>query len=411
MVKDGYWRLDPRRLRLPRRTARLRLTLLYTALFLFCGATLLGITYALEWTAARSIPALAPGGPSIVQGSGGAPAHASGSMSCAGTGAAQCQIFSAGRDAAIGQLPVVSAIALGCMTLVAGGAGWVVAGRVLRPVRTMTDTTRRISADNLHLRLAIPGPDDELKDLGDTIDGLLARLETSFDAQRRFVANASHELRTPLAMMRTSLDVAMAKPGGASPELQVLAPKLREGLARAEALLEGLLILARAQHGALLGASSVSLGDLARTAVGAHAEAAVKMRILVQPTLGEARVRGNEALLRRMVDNLLDNAIRYNEPGGWVSVETDTFEGNARLRVENGGDPLPPDEVTEMAQPFRRIRGDRTSRDGFGLGLSIVAAIAAAHGGSVELEARSAGGLGVLVTLPMDPGEDRGRPG
>jgi signal transduction histidine kinase len=381
-------------------------------LFLLCGAALLGITYALELTTPpiAIVPIhSAPPGPLLGSGSGHAAPGATNTDHCSrDSSGTQCQVFSAGRAAAIAQLPVVSAIALGCMTLVSGGLGWVVAGRVLRPVRTMTQTTRRISADNLHLRLAMPGPDDELKDLGDTIDGLLARLETAFEAQRRFVANASHELRTPLAMMRTSLDVTMAKPGPAPPELQALAPKLREGLARAEALLEGLLMLAGAQRGALPQASAVSLDRLTRTALDARTEAATRMRLQVRPVLGEARVRASDTLLSQMVENLLDNAIRHNEPGGWIEVRTDTVDGRARLVVENGGQRLWQNEVDDLTQPFRRLGGDRTNQEGFGLGLSIVAAIASAHRGSLDLLARPEGGLRALVSMPADRDEDQG---
>ena len=225
---------------LPRRTVRLHLTLLYSSLFLASGVGLLAMTYVLV---AQRIS-----GPFSLNISGGAPP--SGTPSRASTSPV-AQLLRAQAAADLDQFLVQSGIALAIMAVVAIVLGWVVAGRVLRPLQTMTATTRQISEENLHERLALQGPPDELKDLGDTIDGLLARLEAAFDAQRRFVANATHELRTPLTMMRTSLDVAVGKPGPVPPEVNVLAGKLREGLDQADRLVESFLALARAQQGAL----------------------------------------------------------------------------------------------------------------------------------------------------------------
>jgi hypothetical protein len=265
----------------------------------------------------------------------------------------------------------------------------------------MTATTRQISEANLHERLALPGPPDELKDLGDTIDGLLARLEAAFDAQRRFVANASHELRTPLTMMRTSLDVAVGKPGPVPPEVTILAGKLREGLDQADRLVESFLALARAQQGSLTNLASVSLPQLVAAALAAHSKAMADRGLEVRQSLGEADVIGSETLLARLVENLIDNAIRYNPPGGFIAVAT-TIDGTvARLVVASGGPLLDERKVQELGQPFQRLGADRTTSDrGQGLGLSIVAAIAAAHDGSLGLHARPEGGLRVVITLP-----------
>ena len=397
-VGSGYLRHDRSPFRLPRWTVRLRLTLLYAGLVLLSCVALLVITYFLERSTtfgnlqrvlsgiAAAVP---PGGPAL--GSAG---------SCVATpnGGEECQSFV--QAAAISQFVPAAAIALGCMVLISAGLSWFVAGRVLRPLQTMTQTTRHISSDNLHLRLSVQGPEDELKDLGDTIDGLLQRLERAFESQRRFIANASHELRTPLTMMRTSLDVAMAKPEPISPQLQALAPKLRAGLSRAEALLESLFVLAQAQHGALPEVSILSLAAVARAAVEARAGAAAEKGLDVRPELDEARVRGSRTLLTRMVENLVDNGIRYNQAGGRLSVRTEVAEGRAMLIVENGGPPLAQEQVDELAQPFRRLAGERLGQDGLGLGLSIVAAIAAAHDGSLELQALAGGGLRAIVTLP-----------
>ncbi|MFT3863734.1 MAG: ATP-binding protein [Solirubrobacterales bacterium] len=295
---------------------------------------------------------------------------------------------------------VQSAIALALMTVVSVGLGWLVAGRVLRPLRTMASRTRRISEDNLHERLDLEGPDDELKDLADTIDDLLGRLEAAFEAQRRFVANASHELRTPLTMMRTSLDVAVAKPEARVDALEV---KLREGLDRADRLLESFLVLARAQHGGVAEGAPVDLAALAGAALRANDMAIGARGLSVSTDLEEARTAGSEVLLARLVENLVENAVRHNDLDGWLRIETGAREGRARILVESGGAVLEEAQVRELAQPFRRVGAERTDNGGVGLGLSIVAAIAAAHDGELTLRARPEGGLGVEVDLPLCP--------
>ena len=274
--------------------------------------------------------------------------------------------------------------------------GRLLAGRVLRPLRVITAATRRISADNLHQRLAVRGPNDEVKDLADTIDGLLGRLEESFAAQRRFVADASHELRTPLATMRASLDVAMAKPL-LTTETTVLADRIRAELDRVDRLLEGFLVLARAQHGALDDRSAVSLGSLAAEALRAS-----KTDLEVYEDVDvDVLTRGNPVLLARLVGNVIDNAIRHNVPGGWVRVSVLSCASEARMVVQSSGPVLDPAQVARLGRPFERIGAERTGGGGTGLGLSIVAAVAAAHGGSVSLTALPAGGLTVTVDLPL----------
>jgi signal transduction histidine kinase len=302
--------------------------------------------------------------------------------------------------------------ALGIMAVVSVLVGWLMAGRVLRPLRQITATARHISEDNLHQRLALAGPSDEITDLANTIDGLLARLEGAFDSERAFVANASHELRTPLAMIRTSLDVAGAKSPPVSNDASVLSAKVREGLDQAERLLEGFLLLARAQQGAIEDLTTVSLPDITADALDGT-DGAGAANLTVHRNLDKVEVAGSYTLLCRLVANLIDNAIGYNEPGGWVQVTT-TGEGPvAWLIVENSGPVLDPTEVGELGRPFRRGGAERTCSDGgVGLGLSIVAAIAAAHHGNVQLEARPQGGLRVAVTLPhaLPARLDRGLP-
>jgi signal transduction histidine kinase len=287
------------------------------------------------------------------------------------------------------------------MALVSLVLGWLMAGRVLRPLRQITATARHISEDNLHQRLGVAGPSDEITDLAETIDALLGRLEGAFDAERAFVANASHELRTPLAMMRTSLDVAAGKSPPMSKDASVLSAKVREGLDQADRLVESFLVLARAQRGVIDDLTTVSLPQVTADALDTRAEDAAAANVTLQRSLDEAKVAGSATLLSRLAVNLVDNAIRYNEAGGWVQVTTAAEGPSALLFVESSGPMLDPAEVGQLGRPFRRGGAERTGSDGgFGLGLSIVAAIAAAHHGTVELEARPQGGLRVAVKLP-----------
>jgi len=298
-------------------------------------------------------------------------------------------------------LLILCAIALAIMAVVSIGLGWLVAGRALSPIREMTSNARHISAENLHERLGVQGPTDELKDLGDTIDDLLARLETAFEAQKRFVANASHELRTPLTMMRTSVDVAVGK---AQPpaEVRVLAGKVGEGLDEADRILEGLLLLARAQRGALGDLTAISLPALVESAIAADQAEITRKSLTVENQLVPATIMGNEVLLALMVANVIDNAVRHNVDGGAVHISNE-FDGvGARLVIENGGEVLGENEVQLLGEPFQRIGAERlASGHGAGLGLSIVSAIAAAHGGALRLTARPEGGLSVVIELPV----------
>jgi signal transduction histidine kinase len=301
------------------------------------------------------------------------------------------------------QLLIASGIALAIMAALALALGWLVAGRFLRPLRTITTTTREISATNLHERLKLAGPDDELKELGDTFDELLARLERSFAFERLFVANASHELRTPLATMRASLDVAMAKPGPLPPQIVTLADRLRHELDHVDRLLESFLALAHAQHGPVADQSTLSLAEIASAAIERRAGAISLMKLNVsQRACPEAWVTGSETLLSRMVENVIDNAVNHNQPAGWVRVHTAVDGPLARIVVENGGPVLAPEAVKQLARPFRRLGAERTGSDnGTGLGLSIVASIAETHGGALDLHALGDGGVRVVIALPL----------
>ncbi len=304
-------------------------------------------------------------------------------------------------QASYASLLKISVIALGTITLVSLTLAWLIAGRALRPLRAMTETTRRISAESLHERLAMAGPRDELTGLAGTINDLLERLEGSFAAQRRFAANAAHELRTPLATIRASLDVAVAKP--APVPVAAVAGRLYEQLDQVERLLDGLLMLARVQHGDLPGTTLLSLDAIVAASLAARADAIAARNLTVSHASDPAgaRVAGSAELIRRMVDNVLDNAIIHNDVGGWIQVSTASHEAVACLVVDNGGGLLDPRLARELTQPFRRLGADRTRSDrGSGLGLSIVASIAAAHHGTLELLARPEGGLRVRIGLP-----------
>ena len=299
------------------------------------------------------------------------------------------------------QLLVGAVLSLIIMAIASLLVGRLLAKRVLRPLRDIASATRRISADSLDARLAVQGPVDEVKDLADTVDELLERLEVSFGAQRRFVANASHELRTPLATMRASLDVAVAKTAPATSTV-ALADRLRPQLDRVEHLLDGFLVLARAQHGALADTAPVDLTALVTAALETAAletaalpAGAPATTLDMPPSLV---VRGSPPLLSRLIGNIVDNAVKHNEPDGWIKIKGVRGYAETTLTVETGGALLAQAEVDRLTQPFERLGGERTGSSG--LGLSIVAAVAAAHGGRVNLLARPEGGLAVTVTLP-----------
>ena len=377
------------RARLPRRTIRVRLAVLFFAVFLASSAALLAVT-VLVWLGRTG---------------GFHTAHApAGSLRNPAIGILQ---HSSDRH----QLLIAAGVALAIMAGLSLALGWLVAGRFLRPLRTITTAAREISATNLHQRLNLAGPDDELKELGDTFDALLARLERSFAFERQFVANASHELRTPLAGMRTSLDVAMAKPGPVPSQFRTLADRLGRELDHVDRLLESFLTLAQTQQGPLADQSTVSLADLARLAIERHTDAISTMRLTVEQQPANACVGGSQTLLARMIDNVIENAIGHNQPGGWVRVTTTVEDTRAGVVVENSGPVLDPGEVKQLTQPFRRIGAERTGQDdGAGLGLAIVASITEVHAGTLELAAIEDGGLRVAITLPLGVGTHAGAP-
>ena len=406
------------RLRHPRTTVRWRLTLLYGGLFLITGAGLLTLTYTLASAAVGGNETLYVPGPfSVAIRSGGLPPGANKNQQVQATvpavvlqalrtpgGRATGRYFgSHQRSADLHQLLVESGIALGVMAIVSMLLGWVIAGRVLAPLGTMAAATRRISEANLHERLAITGPRDELRALADTIDGLLERLQQVFDAQRRFVANASHELRTPLTAARALLELAISDPHATVESFRESCRQALEESAHQERLIDALLALARGQRG-LDDAQPLELAEITREALTGLTAVAAERDVRLDPALERAALDGAPALIERLVSNLLENAIGYNHPGGLVSVRVHRRDGNSTLQVINTGPSVPLSEVQRLRQPFQRLPSDRFAHsDGLGLGLSIVQAIADAHHATLDIRPNSDGGLRVDVRFSAQP--------
>jgi signal transduction histidine kinase len=383
-----------RRFRGPAPTIRLRLTVLYGLVFLITGAVLLTIGYAL-----------------VRHDIGGGPFR----MRFRGINLPPTllpQFGSTPRDFALARevhdqivndalhrLLVEYLFALGAMTMLSVGAGWLLAGRALRPLRDITATARRVSGENLGERISLSGPADELKELADTFDGMLSRLDAAFASQRHFVANASHELRTPLAIMRTEVDVSLADSEASAEELRRMGEAVRETVDRCERLIESLLMLARSE--AATGREEpVDLAALAGDCITDLMARSQDAGVRVEDDLEPAWVRGEPGLLERMIANLLDNGIQHNERGGFLNVSTRNRTRGVELIVRNGGPRIDPQDALTLIEPFRRL--DR-SYGGFGLGLSIVRSVAEVHGGTTEIFAPAAGGLEVRIHLPALP--------
>jgi signal transduction histidine kinase len=411
---------------LPRRTVRLRLTLLYGGLFLLSGAALLAITYVLVVHATNGFIFKGQNGGAAVTNFGSShkqprPAVAiqqRPKLSAGGPGAtnltprqleaqaAQLEAQARQQHASVlHQLLIQSGVALAVMALISIALGWIVAGRALRPLRTITAAARDISVTNLHERLALQGPDDELKELGDTFDELLARLDASFQAQRQFVANASHELRTPLARQRTLGQVALADPDATVASLRKAHQRVLAAGAEQERLIEALLTLARGQTG--LGKQQhFDLATVTERVLLTQRLEAEQRDLELFATLRAAPASGDPRLIERLVTNILENAQRHNLPGGWVKIRTGTSAGQTVLSVSNTGEVVPAGAVDRLFEPFHRLAPDRTGHgQGAGLGLSIVRAIVDAHRATVTAEPRPEGGLRVDVSFPK-PGSN-----
>jgi signal transduction histidine kinase len=431
----------PRWLRLPRPTARLRLTILYGAAFLACGVAVLAvIAYLLDGHTTTHLPTSSrpattaihgkfpvadvqqAGGYDIVripvkvpaadvqQVGGydvlnayvpaataqqlGGPAALTPAEQAKLLGEAQVQVNFDKRE-----ILIISATALAFIAVAAAAIGWIIAGRVLRPLSTITAAARRIAASSLHERLALHGPDDELKELADTLDDLFARLEASFDAQRRFAANASHELRTPLTRERTLLQVTLADPAATTATWQAVSRELLASNAEQEQLIEALLALASSEGGPGE-REPADLAAITSAALAAAQPTISRLSLNVQASLQPAVLDGDPLLVQQLVTNLIDNAVRHNVPGGDLRVATGTSNGRAVLSVTNSGPVIPAIEVDRLFQPFQRLGPRPARRDGgHGLGLSIVRSIATAHGAIIGALAMPEGGLAVDVTF------------
>jgi signal transduction histidine kinase len=395
----------------PRLTVRVRLTLLYTGLFAACGMILVAITYGLlagnlpEPSDPKTGTSTADGKVVPATQLAEACAKATTDPKAEPGLAAKCKAaYEEGilegantqRQATLDQLLRYSLGTLAAVTLLAAVAGWIVAGRVLRPVHRITAAARDASEDHLATRVALTGPHDELRELADTFDAMLDRLQTAFEVRRRFIANAGHELRTPLTVMRTAVDVVLAKPEPTRAELIGMGRDVRAAVTHAQALIDALLTLARTDRGQI-GREAVDLATVTEDAIDAAAPTPGATRL--HTSLAPAPTSGDSILLEHLAANLVDNAVRYNVPGGAVWVRTASVGGRVVLTVDNTGPVIAPEAVETLFEPFRRLR-ERTGDGGFGLGLAIVASIAGAHGGDAVVGARPGGGLSVTVSLP-----------
>jgi len=440
-------------IRRPRPTLRLRLTLTYTALFIVAGAALLSVSYILvqrrengpaaavqiictkqnaNGAAERAIvssgggpkaltlnPANCPNvvdgyyrtfvrGSTIVSGtaSGGgvAPGGRAPLKSPDPTAAEVGQLTATVRASqahTLHSFKVDSALALILLAVASFGLSWWMAGRALRPVHRITDAARRLSEWTLHDRINLQGPDDELKQLADTFDAMLGRLDRAFQSQRRFAANASHELRTPLATERVLIDEALANRTAGPHELHAILQHLRENNEETERLIDALLLLARSERGIDQWAA-VDISDVMSTVIEQSTAEATAAGVTITANVEPVEVSGDPGLLERLAGNLVENAIRHNVRGGEVSITIEADHHEATLEVANTGQPIDPEQVAELLEPFKRAGQDRTrDGEGVGLGLSIVDAIVAAHRGTMMLVAPDEGGLRVRVRLPM----------
>jgi len=401
----------------PRLTIRSRITLLCTGLFVFCGAVLVMITYTLVATLLPVVDSssispqnrayLADCGHDLQRNDVDAgrrdqclsavkkltdPAFEGGTDPAFNAGVslgAQRQ-----RDQTLTHLLGYSLATLVAVAALAAVSGWMIARRVLRPVHMLTMAARDASEHNLSARVSLQGPRDELRDLADTFNGMLARLNVAFDSQRRFIANASHELRGPMTDMRTTVDVVLSKAAPAPDELIRMGRDVRTAVDQADALINALLTLTRNEYG-LAVREPVDLAAVAEEVLDSTDLGDLEEQASLRPAV----TTGDPLLLERLIVNLVDNAVRYNTPGGTIRVTTSIVDSHAVLTVANTGPVIAPDAVDGLLQPFRRLH-DRSDNGGFGLGLAIVASISNVHGGTVTARPRDGGGLEVRVTLP-----------
>jgi signal transduction histidine kinase len=403
--------------RRPQLTVRARLTLLYTGLFAGCGAIVVAVSYAQvaqlpaqgqgQGAGQKTSPsgAVSPSFPAQCRSEQlsahpdqGVLAKCASYLQQQGARYLQQQGAQAQRDLTLSHLLQYSLLTLAVVIALAAILGWIISGRALRPVHLITTAARAASEHNLSARVAPTGPRDELRELAETFDEMLGRLQSAFEGQQRFIANASHELRTPLAVMRATVDVVLDNPHSTPDDLRGMAADIRAEVDHAEHLIGALLILARNERGLTVHDEV----DLATSAEDVLDTAGLGDR-RVHATLDHAVISGDPVLAEHLISNLVDNAVRYNLASGDIWVSTRTMEGSSQLTVTNTGAVISPADAGRIFQPFERL-SDRTSHDGFGLGLAIVASIAAIHGGTAAASPRADGGLSVTVTIPSARG-------
>lgn len=386
----------------PRLTVRARLTLLYTGLFTLCGAIVVAVSYLLveqlhpseqgQQPSYDNLPATLA---AVCRAEAASP-HPNSATVAKCNEALRYQGALHQRQVTLSHLLQYSLITLIVVIALAGLLGWIFSGRTLRPVHRITRAARSASQHNLSDRVALHGPRDELRELAETFNEMLDRLQAAFDAQQRFIANASHELRTPLAVMRTTVDVVASNPDSTPGDLHTMAADVRTAVDHAEHLIKALLLLARNEAGLTVRQEV----DLATVTQDALDTVALGDR-LIHATLEPAVISGDPVLAEHLVINLVDNAVHYNTPGGEIWITTRATAETSELMIANTGPDMIPADAERIFQPFQRL-ANRTSHDGFGLGLTIVSSIAAVHGGMATAQPRRGGGLIVTVTIPSN---------
>ena len=366
---------------------RFRLTLLSTALFALVVALMLALAYVVVGRVVAALPQFPPGTSVVIDGV------------VEDAGVFSASVAARGRETVL----IVGFIAFPLLAGAAAWVGWVLIGRTLRPLSTLTSAARELSESSLDQRISLSGPRDEVAELADVFDEMLDRLQAAFAAERRFVANASHELRTPLSVIRTEIDVTLADPGVTVVELRQMGEVVREATDRAEKLLSSLLLLARTQASGVAVWRRIDLAELVTPALSAVGSELLARQLRVEVEAVPAPVRADPVLIERVVGNLVENAVRHNVSGGVIDIRTGRAGASRSfLEVCSGGPEIDADTVAQLFEPFRQGDRARTGHRGSGLGLSIVRAVVAAHHGTVTAESVAGGGLTVRVELPTD---------
>jgi signal transduction histidine kinase len=399
--------LAGRRPRLPRYTIRLRLAVLYGGVFMILGTLLLAlIFFSVRYSSHRDVLAAPRVVTRLVERRGSHEPPPEATLSATPESLATRRAGELGAVAVnvsnsdLHRLLIWSLIALAIMVVASMALGWLLAGRVLRPLQVITTAARELSASSLHERLALDGPNDELRELGDTFDGLLERLESSFESQRQFVANASHELRTPLTLERAILEVTLADPGANISSLRAACERVLAIGVQQERMIDALLMLARGERG-LERREPVALERIVSEVLLDRREEIDRRGLRLDSQLESAHIVGDSRLIERLVANLIDNAVHHNAADGWITVTTAPEGAGALVAVANSGPVIAAEELERLRRPFQRLGGERTGHGGgHGLGLSIVEAIAVAHGASIDTQPQPEGGLRVAVRFP-----------